>query len=181
MAENILFRFVRGQVEAATETVEVWKAEHHEAMRARDADDIARYLLDLPATVKRTCRSLLDEERAQEEADPNGVREKIQMILDKSLGLLRAHREHMRSFENAGHAMELSAELDKAIAGLEEFRQGLLQHWPVFTQQDLDEGWASHLRGEGLPPDEAFAEITGMSKDAWHKKVEAYRRQRGRQ
>ena len=175
MAESIMFRLMRGQVEATTETVEAWKAEHRAAMRKRrrrHCPFLARLACRRQAHLQVASRRRARKRNSRPERDER----KIQFILDEALGLLRAHRENMRSFEAAGHVMEIAAKLDKAIAGLEEVRQGLLQHWPVFTQQDLDDGWAEHLRGECLTVDKTFAQIAGMDIEAWHKKVEAYRR-----
>ena len=39
----------------------------------------------------------------------------------------------------------------------------------------LNKAWPSLPRGEFLPADEAFAEVAGLSKEAWLAKVEAYK------
>ena len=51
MSENMMFGLYRSQLAALKETVEAWKADHQDAMAARDVEDMIRHSAEAPAAV----------------------------------------------------------------------------------------------------------------------------------
>ena len=80
-----------------------------------------------------------------------------------------------------GQTVEGAAELQTTIAELEGMRARHWNNWPwTPTKEEWNEGVADFQRGDSLPADEAFAEIARMDRDAWLRRVEEYKRRRGR-
>jgi predicted RNase H-like HicB family nuclease len=70
----------------------------------------------------------------------------------------------------------LSDEISKTNGGVEEVVE--LGRYFQIDPKDVEEGLAEWKRGETVPLDDAFAQIAGMSKEDWLKKVEAHKAQR---
>jgi len=94
--------------------------------------------------------------------------EAFQEILDETIGTLRqlsANNPHL-------------AGLAGVQAEVEQLRQEHQERWPWFRMEDLGQALAESARGETLELDDAFAQIAGISREDWLRRVEDY--QRGR-
>jgi hypothetical protein len=174
MSESILIQLYRGQMRAMAETVEAWKAEHREAMIARDVEEMVRASLDYPTMMTRLYDSAWNRILANELEDYLKTGEALQDLLSQTVELLHSIRALARSFVEAGHPIERMNQLEDALARLENLKHEIIQCWPWFSQEDIDAGRAEHARGECLELDEAFAQIAGVDKETWRKRVEEH-------
>lgn len=174
MSESILFRLYRGQVRALAETVEAWKAEHREAMIARDVEDMVRVCLDFPAMLTRIYGSAWDRIRANELEDYMKTGEALQDLVRDTTELLHSIRVLAHGFVEAGHSLEGTSQLEDVLARLEDLRQEINRCWPWFSQEEIDAGRADQARGEFLDLDKAFAQIAGVDQETWCKRLEEH-------
>jgi hypothetical protein len=172
MSESILFPLYRGQIQVLAETVAAWKAEPREVLRVRDVEEIVRACLDYPAMITRLYDAAWDRIRANELDDYMKTGEALRGVVDQTIALLHSIRALAQSPVENGHASKGTAELDKALAQLEGMKQELDQCWPWFRQQHIEEGRAEHAHGECLELEEAFAQIAGVDKETWRRRVE---------
>ena len=78
--------------------------------------------------------------------------------------------------EEEGERIPSAAYLGRTIAEVERLRAEALDNWPwPPTPEVVAEAVADYERGDSLPPDEAFVEIAGVSKDARLSRVREYR------
>jgi hypothetical protein len=170
----MLFRMYRGQVEAMAEAVEAWKGEQDQAMRALDVEDAVRSCLDYPARMgqlwKATWRHIEDGK-----IEINAAWHALQAAFAKTLGLMDDVGELAREAAATGHPINAAAELDQARARVAALRDDLFRHWEPFTEEDAREALEASARGEGIGLDEAFAQIAGVDKETWLRKVADYR------
>jgi hypothetical protein len=172
MVDNLLLRLYSSQVEAAEAAVEAWKAEHQEAMRARDLEDLVRSCLDYPAILMRVCNATFAKMRDGALEAPNETRQALHDFFEKTLDYLRGIRDLAARFQRDGHLIAGLTELENALEQCRALKERIFEFWSPFTSQDVAEGLAEHARGECLELDEAFAQIAGVSKEAWLKRVE---------
>ncbi len=176
MSENILFCLARSRLRADEETVESWKAEHREAVLARDVEDIVLACLDYPGLMARLWNSALPRIRDHQITDLQQAGEALGGLFDGTLDFLGSLRQWTREFEAAGHNVQGARELDRVIEQLQEMKKDVLAHWPWFSEKDVEEARAAHARGECLELDEAFATIADVDKETWRERVEEYKR-----
>jgi hypothetical protein len=111
--------------------------------------------------------------------DYQGEGERLREAFDSRLRVLVTLRKWAGRAEEAGHRVAGAADLEGAIAEVERLRADTLNHWPwPPTPEEVAEAVAEYERGDSLPLDEAFAEIAGVSKEAWLERVEEHKRRR---
>src|SRR5262245_13986507 len=180
MIDNLLVRVRRREAEALLEDVEAWKAEHTAAMQASSIVDLIDLCLALPENAENMVRSarnwLLEGRQAGFQAVGEAAVRTIEVWRDVS----RLVCDLARSVESRGYIVDGIPELEQAIIDLERLRVLVFDHWrQTPTDQEVSEARAAFDRGECLPPDEAFAEIAGVSVETWRDRVRQRREAAG--
>jgi hypothetical protein len=118
------------------------------------------------------------EARAQIDHDELG--QILKTNIDNGLAQLYLLSNWVRDAAKQGQVVENAADLQALIHDQETIRSEALDNWPwTPTKEEWDEAVAEFERGDSLPADEAFAEIAGVEKAEWLRRVEEYKRRRG--
>ncbi|GEM_PF-6375673 len=186
MSTNVASRLSQGQLrgfEAALESAKIdieesWKSEDHKANVARNLEGVVRQTLPILKTLDSLWRSTLELIEAHVIDDYNELRRELRASFDPGLRIMSRVVELVAAFERVGGVVHGADELRETHARLLQLESGIFQHWPEFTEQDAAEARAALERGDGLELDEAFAQIAGVDKETWMKRVEERRRSR---
>jgi hypothetical protein len=174
MPESILLQLHRRQAEAVEEA---WNAASQEATAADEVDQILEAAVPLvkglrqtwDATFKGLSNKVLPLTEVQE------TRRALLALFDRVIGLLQQLREGGQKYESSGYAMRslpaLAISLSEAVA----LRNRIFAFWAEFTPEDAQQAREAIRRGECQDLDDAFAEIAGVDKAEWLRRVEAHK------
>src|SRR5271165_1076137 len=116
MAERMLYRLYRDQVQAVQGTVEAWQAEHSSAMAARDVEDIVRASRHFAGSAEQMLSDTFDDIERGRIDDLDEAGRSLRAAFEQALELLVTARRLAQGRADVGYPIEGLAELDSAIA-----------------------------------------------------------------
>ena len=178
MSGNIMLEIERRQSIAARETLEDWSAANHGLALSMPVDELVRFFLDVRAKLK-------EAERRTFESRPRGsplgydALDELHQLFDEEIRLLQAVQAILEEARKAGRVVDYAQELDRVLAEVITQRDKIFVHWEPFTQEDEQHAREDIAKGIAFVElDDAMAQIAGMNKESWLKKVEAYAQKR---
>lgn len=184
MSTYVASRLSQGQLlgfEKALETVkseieESWKGDEYKADVARNLESVIQQTLPILKTLNNLWRIALELIESHRVDDYNELGHALRASFDPGLRIMARVFELVEAFERLGGTIPSADALRDAHAALLRLECGIFQHWPWFTEQDAAESRAAIERGDYLELDDAFAQIAGVDKETWMRRVEERRR-----
>jgi len=184
MSAPVLARVRHSTARALEEAFsELWQARRLDDM-VQEAQQAIEEYLDYPARAEAVYhaayRAVIPFVQKNEPVNWAERGAPIREYMDSSLEVLLTLRKWVRTIENAGRQIPNAARCDQALSEMQRVRTRLEEHWPwPMSPEEWAEVEAEIERdGANWPTlEEAFADIAGMSKEAWLEKVEARRRE----
>jgi hypothetical protein len=173
--ESILLQTELARARAVNETVESWRPEGPAEEQVRSAEELIEVFEALPAEMER----LYQKEYARAVRDGVEVehlrrtREGLsQAFYHVAQAALHFDRKFGQLARQVGHALNGAGRLKDVQTAVERLRERLDEEWPVCTGAE-----AAELSGApALAADEAFAQIAGVDKAEWLRRVEEHKR-----
>jgi hypothetical protein len=102
--------------------------------------------------------------------------QELRRSFDKGWHILNELDGLVQSFEQVGGTIEGAETLATRIEQVQRLEASIFDRWPNFTEQDLADALAEHKKGNCLDVADAFAQIAGVDKEAWLRRVEERKR-----
>jgi hypothetical protein len=184
MTDPAVLDFARGRAEQVERSARARFGDrngHDRDEVARDLEDHVREVLTFPDMLRRAWRSIFHAMFSRRQVDYRSLGERVRDVWRLCAAVmkdvLRVGRETERQ---AGTAVGELAELEAAIADVERMREAILAEWPWPPMaEEVRQAREATSRGEYLDSEEAFAEIAGLSPEAWRRKVEEHKQKNG--
>jgi hypothetical protein len=157
------------------------KSAREQAHSVRVMEGLVRTSFLVKDVIQRNWESTLDLMEVRAISDYQQTGQEVVGLIDEGLYILSEIRNQARAYVEAGHAVRRLNDLDAAIRHLETLKAEITANWPWLDANDLRAAREAEARGETLELDEAFAQIAGMSKEDWLRRVEEHKRRTGRQ
>jgi hypothetical protein len=180
MSANIMLEIERRQTIAARETLEAWSAANHGIALSIPLDELLRRFLDVPNKLKEAeCRTF--ESRPRGSPLSYDALEELRQLFDEEIRLLQALRTILEEVRSTGRVVDSARDLDRVLAEATARRERLFAHWEPFTKDDERQALEDIAKGTRFPElDDAMAQIAGMDKESWLRKVQEYAKTRER-
>jgi hypothetical protein len=180
MSTGLLFGLPRNQLEAFDEAVEAARAEvaasagdaQAKARLAQTLAGLIRSSIDIPRVLKELCDTTFGLMTARLIDNYHDVGGQLDEAFADAERILNSVQDLVDAFERVGGSVRNSEQLKAALRAACDQRNSILQHWPDFSANDVEEARAADKRGEMLELTEAFARVAGMDKEAWLRLVE---------
>ena len=184
MPDPAVLAFARGRAEQVERSARERFGDRNGRDReelAGDLEDHVRELLTFPDMLRRAWRSVFHALFARGRVDCRSVGEKVRDVWTRCAGVMRDVLRVGREMERqTGLSVEGLAELEAASADVERMREAILADWPWPPSAEEIRAAREAISGdEYLDSEEAFAEIAGVSLEAWRRKVEEHRQKPG--
>jgi hypothetical protein len=182
MSESLLLRLHRGQAESLRQTVEAWQAEHNSAMAARDAEELVRFCLDLPAKGEALWNA--EHERAVltqglDVSALQAMRRGLEQTFADYVRMAEAVRvQAVETASRTGHEVDGLGKLEGAIGALKRLQELVVEQWPVCSPEEMVEVRAQIARGEFIDVEDAFADMAGISKEELRARLAEHQKKR---
>src|SRR5207244_1333075 len=148
------------------------------ARSAREAAGVVAAALEIPGVVRSLWESTLDLVPLGGITDYPKTGEQLFKSFDQALTILHEMDDLTRTFAGTDRPIPQADQLPEAIRQVETLKNQALGFWP-YSAASVADGLAEHARGETENLAEAFANIAGVSKDEWLRRVEAHKRAQG--
>ena len=176
LSQGQLLGFEQALEAVKTDIEESWKSDEHKADVARNLESVIQQTLPILKSLDNLWRSSLELIEAHRIDDYNELGRALRASFDPGLRIMARVVELVTAFERVGGTIASADELRDAHARLLRMENGIFEHWPLFTEQDAAEAREAIERGDYLELDDAFAQIAGVDKETWMRRVEARRR-----
>ena len=184
MPESALSRVSWNQLSAFDEAIEAanseikegWKSEREKAKFAGNLRGVIRLSQDIPNILRALWQSTLDLIAARLIEDYEEKAQEIRKALNKAFHILNSLQELAQSFQAAGGSVQDVQIVDKMMREVQRLEVQIFAHWPDFADRDSADALAEYKRGECLEAGDAFAQIAGVDKKAWLRRVEDRKR-----
>jgi hypothetical protein len=179
------FRIASGQLQvfeealaaAKNDLTECRNGERQKAVAA-NLKGVLRSSLLIPPLLQQLCRSTIDLMVGRLIDDYAETGNRLREAFTRGLHILTGVQVLVQTYQEAGGSVEGAGALDRAIEDVRQLETSTFQHWPDFTGDDIAGARAAQARGECLPLDEAFAQIAGVDRETWLRRVEERKRAR---
>jgi hypothetical protein len=152
------------------------------ALEQQDLDELASACAEFPETVRAIWEAHRDEAFRDRNTD-------LAALLDLRLRLERLTDEHTQTVETildlarqqsngAGQPSTTVAQLEQVITRLRALKTQQGEAWLVANREEVEEALAAARRGESLELEDAFAEIAGVDRETWLRRVEEHKQRR---
>ncbi len=159
MPETFLFELFRVRCDLLERAVAGWAPAPASVVRG-DLDGALHECLDLPAALRRLHNAIFDYLGEDYPLpDMNALGLAYAALFDRALRILEGVRTVADRFGNADRLIEDASRLPAVIADVAALRKEVLDPWPFFTQETLDEGRAEIARGEFVSAEELLHEL----------------------
>lgn len=157
MPGTLLLRLQGGKVKLLEEAVEAWKADHDDAMRALDAEDLVSHALSLANDeLPRTWKRLWEILESAQSIDTEVIGKTLREVFDRVPALLESVRAVADETEaSTGHTLRGRNNLDAAIERIRVLGNNIMSAWPwknrphhVHDRQKLLDAREAFSRGE---------------------------------
>jgi hypothetical protein len=173
--ESLLLQTELARARAVHETVESWRPEGTAEAQARGAEEMLDVFEATAAAMEHLYRK--EYERAVRGASDVEQLRHTRACLAQAFSHLA---EAIRGFDlgvghlaqNGGHFRAGADRLEKVRASVARLRERLAEEWPVGTEAEASEA----LGAAALDADAAFAQIAGVDKAEWLRRVEEHKR-----
>ena len=184
MADPAVLEFARGRAEQVERSARERFSDRNGRDRDALADDLTdhvRELLTFPDMLRRAWRSIFHTMFTRGRVDYRSLGERVRDVWTLCAAVMRDVLRVCRETERqAGLSVEGLAELEAASADVERMRDAILADWPwPPTAEEVRQAREGIGRGDYLDSEEAFAEIAGISPEAWRAKVEEHKQKHG--
>jgi hypothetical protein len=181
VSHSLTMDLCRRYAEAVKQTAEAWEAEEKGQVTPSELEKEVQ--MATPVILELADRVLVMEERAWAWVKAGGEPQKWAETGEHLAGLFAATVGALQTYlalirrceEHLGRQLQEADEVAAAIRKLERAGEAHTNNWPWFRKEDEDEALAEYARGETVPLEEAFAQIAGVSKEEWRRRVERRR------
>lgn len=172
MPQSILYRLCLDRTQSVERALEAWKVEHQAARAVRDMEDLIRETLDYPGLLRRLEQSTWDGLWTNPAEEIQGSGLALQTLFDRTLSVLRDVRALAQDVaQNTGHPLEGAPQLDEAVETVARMKAAFVHQWPWLEDSELQKAWTEYQRGEYLDLEDAFAQIAGVDRETWRRRV----------
>jgi hypothetical protein len=178
LPQDVLRAFEQAIEVARSDVEESRKDEERKAAVAGALGGVVRQCTVIPDILRRLWDSTFDLLKARLIDHDAETRQGLQDSFARGQHVLKSVADLVGAFEQIGGKVEGRASLERAVEEVRRLEADIFPHWPQFTEQDLEDARTAYERGECLPLDEAFAQIAGVDKETWLRRVEERKRVR---
>ena len=139
MQEPPLLSVYRNQVRAFQEAAESWKAQHHSAMLAADADALTADYLALTQSLDRALASVWKRLAAGQLPEVPQMGAEMLRMLTATVLLLDNHQESLTKLEKDGYEMTSRPVLEKTLVAARQRLGEFARRWPPIDAALLEE------------------------------------------
>lgn len=182
MQSSVLLRHTRDRLNSLRQLVEPLPTDGPFPRTPEDYEDLVGLMLEFPDSYRRTVDTefrRLFTERSRSVEQLQQVRSDLAEMADRYTAMVRTVEQDPALRTLAGQHPLFQATLAKlgdAVATLLRDKARLLADWPVGDPQELTQ--AGGGAGCGVPVDQAFAEMKGISAEELHRRLEAHKARR---
>jgi hypothetical protein len=176
--ESLLLQTELARARAVHEAIESWRPEGPAEAQARGAEEVLDVFEATAAEMERLFRT--EYERAvRGSADVEQLRHTRACLAEAFSHVEQAVRRfdlgvgHLA--QNGGHFRAGAERLEKVRAAVALLRERLDEEWPVCSEAEAGEA----LRAAPLDAADAFAQIAGVDRAEWLRRVEEHKRRAG--
>jgi hypothetical protein len=144
--------------------------------RGVELDRLVALCLTAPAEMVQLYDSAWDQAVSGQIDDFQQYGTDLLAVLDATQHNLDIVRGWVRGAESTGQTVGRATDLKRAAEELVALRREIEDRWPWINEQIIAEAKAELARGEFLELDEAFAQIAGVDKETWLKRVEEHKK-----
>lgn len=154
MSRSLLLRINRDKALAIKDAVDSWRADHADAMMARDCEEVVRECLRFPDEMRDLWRSIWTraEQNRIENFQEEG--EELQDLFDRLLKLVARVQRWASRIEANGYRVENAAALDETVRQVQAMKEQIFAHWPGIDGTRVEEALAEYRRGEHWSPED---------------------------
>src|SRR5205807_7187731 len=103
----------------------------------------------------------------------------LQALLDRTLHVLREVRALAQEVaQSTGCPIEGAPQLDEAVETVARMKAEFVEQWPWLGDSELEKAWTEYRRGEYLDLEDAFAQIAGVDRETWRRRVDEHQQRR---
>jgi hypothetical protein len=187
MGINTIGRISQRQLRTLEEALEAahgdgedsWKDEKRRSAAARDLRRIVRLCLRIPETLNDLVDSSIDHLMAHLIDDREETAREVREEFNRGQRILTRVIELIEKFAAHGDSIQGTDELRDASERAKRREAEFFDFWPrPLTAEEFVEAQEAIQRGEGIELDEAFAQIAGVDRETWLRRVEERKRAR---
>jgi hypothetical protein len=186
MSIHFLAQLVRGQLSGLEQALEAVHNELEDSLKSngdpavggRELQRIIRQCLPIPRILGDLWHSTFERIKTHLEEDYDETERRLRECFDPGLRILARVTELIETYERRGGSVEEAAELRSALGQTRRLEAQIFEHWPRFSNKDVAEARAALARGECLDLEDAFAQIAGVDRETWRRRVEERRQAR---
>ena len=159
MADTVLYRIQSGVVQLIEEAVSSWKEGGRDGELLHELQGLVGLCLTMPDRLKEvwdlSCRR--SGFWPASEHQENG--EHLRALFDRAVIAIESLRDLARQFEQQGHPIRRSEELEQALERLKDLRQRFVDSWLWITPEIMQESREEYARGDCQTVQEILDEL----------------------
>ena len=175
MSTGVLFGLSATQIESFVHALEVAKADFDaagtdERKKTALGINLARLIQhceEIPRLLRLHCHSIMDMMPAHTIDDYEETGQELQRSFNRASFVLEGIMALAQRFQAGGGDLKNAENMPALLADTRSQEAAFFAHWPRFEPGDAAEALQAFKRGECVDVDDAFAQIKGVSREAW--------------
>jgi hypothetical protein len=159
MSTTLLFDLFHNQTHVLEQAVQSWKPEQAPTISVHDVEDVVKECLCFPADMRRACDAICDRLATNQLESFEEAGRGLESLFDEKLRVLESVRLWVREMAQVGRSIRQAPELDHAAEELLRLKKSMLEFWPWYDPEEMQEALESVRRGEGQTIEEILDEL----------------------